>query len=262
MKSVVAKAVQAVRLLPVAAYILYYDMVRRDPHRLAISARSAVRDSYFASRCRIPSMALVDWLEEQHLPVSAAFALPSQAMDSGGVGDVAFFSTLAMISAAVRPATMIEFGTFLGIGTATLVMNSEGRMTTIDLPDEVTGADVTSLGAVDMGLVKRSRHRVGSAYQGTALASRITEIRCDSRKLDLASYTSGADLILIDGGHSYDCVAADTKNALKVVSRGGVILWDDYFWLYPDVVRFLDECLLQLPLTRLNGTHLVALRVE
>src|SRR5258706_1706572 len=150
--SVVSKGVQAVRLLPTAAYSLYFDLVGKDPDHLAKSARAAVRDTYFASRCKIRSIAVAHWLDEQDIPVAATFKLPSQAMYSDGVGDAAFYGTLAMISAAVRPRSIVEFGTFLGTATAGLVMNSDSRMLTINLRDEVSPADLRSLRPVDLTL--------------------------------------------------------------------------------------------------------------
>lgn len=109
-------------------------------------------------------------------------------------------------------------------------------------------------------LVDRSRTGVGRYYKGKPYENRISELRCDSRYLDLRAHITSVDLCLVDGGHSYECIVADTQNAFRVVAPGGVIVWDDYFWQYPDVVRYLNELSARgRSLMKIRGTHLVVL---
>ena len=65
------------------------------------------------------------------------------------------------------------------------------------------------------------------------------------------------DLILIDGGHSYECVRSDTIRALEAVSGNGIIVWHDYTTHWPGVFNYLDELSLERPLVRVEGTTLV-----
>jgi hypothetical protein len=110
---------------------------------------------------------------------------------------------------------------------------------TIDLPDEA--GDVSNLSDVDQSHVQSSRKRVGEYYRGTACEGRIKEVKCDFRRLCLKDLITSAELLLIDGGHDMGCISADTENALSVAGPGTVILWDDYFWFYPDVIEYLNR---------------------
>jgi len=152
---------------------------------------------------------------------------------------LAYYLTLAAISASRQPRQIVEFGTFLGHGALILAMNAPvTSILTMDLPNDV---DVSILSNVDdQTHVHSSRKRVGQCYRGTAYAQRIKEVKCDSRRLRLKDLVSSADLVLIDGGHDMSCITADTENALSVGRPWTVILWDDYFWLYPDVVEYLE----------------------
>jgi predicted O-methyltransferase YrrM len=142
----------------------------------------------------------------------------------------------------------------LGIGALTFAQNAPNAIVyTIDLPDDT--AAPTNLNETDKNLVSRSRNRIGEAFAGHP---NIRQIRADSQSLLLKEITAAADLIFVDGGHSHEIVKADTENALEVVNKGGAIVWDDYWWFYPDVVRYLNE--LDLPLRRVEHTNLVIYR--
>jgi len=74
--------------------------------------------------------------------------------------------------------------------------------------------------------------------------------------LRVADIVGSADLVLVDGGHDIGCITADTENALSVARPGTVILWDDYFWLYPNV-EYLERMAQRLELVRISDTNLV-----
>jgi hypothetical protein len=48
-------------------------------------------------------------------------------------------------------------------------------------------------------------------------------------------------MVIVDGGHEEDCVSADTLNAMKLVRRGGIVVWDDYTPGWPAVVASVDS---------------------
>jgi hypothetical protein len=114
---------------------------------------------------------------------------------------------------------------------------TEADILTIDLPDEP--ADLLHLNP-PIRTMSSSRNRVGRCYKGTPYERRITELKCDSRSLNLRNTINSADLILIDGGHDMTCIAADSPKALSTARKNTVVLWDDYFWYYPEAVKFLD----------------------
>ena len=46
--------------------------------------------------------------------------------------------------------------------------------------------------------------------------------------LEDGEFIQDADFCFIDGGHSYECIKADTENSLRILSSNGAIVWDDY----------------------------------
>ena len=70
-------------------------------------------------------------------------------------------------------------------------------------------------------------------------ANRVTQLLGDSAEFDWDEF-SPFDFILIDGCHTYEYAVADTRNALRVVRPGGVIVWHDYGML-EDVSLAVDE---------------------
>ena len=241
---------------------LYVDALTS---RRAISrnTRSNVRTAYFHSRAKIREASAGDFCRSitKSQSLSAVckrpLELPAECTEANlGVGSPAYYLTLAAITSSFRPANVVEFGTFLGFGASIFALNApKARILTIDLPDEVD--DAPYLNAPDRRHVKVSRNQVGKCYRSTDYESRITELRCDSRYLTLEDHVPSADLVLIDGGHDTGCITADTRNAFAVAHPGTVILWDDYFWLYPDVVRFLNDLADRHKLVRIQNTSVV-----
>jgi predicted O-methyltransferase YrrM len=70
------------------------------------------------------------------------------------------------------------------------------------------------------------------------------------------------DLIFIDGSHAYSYVMSDTEKALKMLKKGGIVLWHDYRGTReaPDVFRALNELAEKLPIVHIAGTSLAAYR--
>jgi predicted O-methyltransferase YrrM len=67
-----------------------------------------------------------------------------------------------------------------------------------------------------------------------------------------AEYRLGfADLIFIDGAHTYEAVKADIANYRYLVKPGGVLCGDDYHPRWPGVTRAVDEA---FPLARKKHT--------
>jgi hypothetical protein len=236
---------------------LYWD--RLTTRRLYSSkARSALRDSYFQSRAKIGGIALADFCAQFQSEPPEVLALPTFCgFKNHGIGTPNYFLALAAISAVTKPEQIVEFGTFLGASAAIFALNApRATILTIDLPDDP--GELPKLDRTDTSHVNFSRGRVGQLFRGTPQAERIAELKCDSRRLQLSEHVGSADLIYVDGGHNLECITADTENAFSVAHRGSVILWDDYFWFYPDVVTFLDRLGRTRQLVRINGTNLVA----
>jgi hypothetical protein len=239
-----------------SAQLLGLDWMSRRRRVYWDQARWALRTLRFRAHAAIPSIPLGDLCRELgHAEESVT--LPSATTDLGGVGSADYYFALGATARALAPKTIVEFGTYRGVGTLVLASNAPtARVHTIDLPEDTGPRE--SLNDSDRALVTTNRQRVGEAFLGSPVADRIVQIRADSKALRLSDLVPRADLVVVDGGHSTELIAADTENALAVIDNRGVILWDDYWWFHPEVVHYLDRRARELKLRRIEGTNLVA----
>ena len=221
--------------------------LRTEIKNISFRSRAAIREEPLVEFCARFAASRNIRPETLHVPMTCL---------ENSLGGTAYYLTLATVAAVRQPRQIVEFGTFLGHSALIFAMNAPAaNILTLDLPDEVD--DLSNLNETDQSHVRSSRERVGQCYRGTEYAARITELKCDSRTFRLAPAVDSADLIFIDGGHDLSCITADTENALSVAPPGAVILWDDYFWLYPDVVEYLERLAGRLDLVRIADTNLV-----
>ncbi len=144
---------------------------------------------------------------------------------------------------SISPRSVFEFGTFDGGTTLHLARSCpQAEVHTLDLPNP------------------ESHFRVGERFLNTAEAGRIRSIRADSRTFDFAQFKGRMELIFIDAGHDYDCVAADTKNALLMAAPNATILWHDYL-SFGGVKKAVDEVARTQPVVHLMGTEIAVLQL-
>ena len=217
------------------------------------AAWMAVRRAEFAAHVHFPTVSLAEIAG-----TSGDVVLPQPSLKREGVGNANYYYALGAIARAIQPRTILEIGTYLGLGALTFALNTaaECRIFTIDLPDDTLEA---TREAGDWQFVENSRGRVGSAWRTypPEVSGKIIQLRGDSLTIELER-AGHPDLIFIDGGHSYEIVKSDTERALSILAPGGALLWDDYgmFW-QDDVVRYLDGLSDSLEMVRLEGTDLV-----
>lgn len=132
--------------------------------------------------------------------------------------------------------SIFEFGTYDG-ATALLLARSApaSEVVTLDLPPSL---------ARDAGDISEQQLTVaggvGSKFQDAPEGERITQLFGDSRTYDFGRFRASMDLVLVDGGHSYECVRSDSENALDMLAPGGMVVWDDY-GCWPSVARAVDD---------------------
>jgi len=144
---------------------------------------------------------------------------------------------LAALCQIKRPKAIFEIGTFDGRTTRLLARNApDARVFTLDLPP-----NDASLATLQPEADHVMEGGIGSAFAGTPEASRIEQLLGDSRGFDFSPWRRKVDLVVIDGGHEYDCVSADTSSAQLILKADGVIVWDDYDPIWPSVIRAVDE---------------------
>jgi len=156
-------------------------------------------------------------------------------------------SELAILSALAsdcRDGTrLFEIGTFDGRTTLNLALSSPAHCTvhTLDLPSNLEPKFALAKGERHMVDKPRSGARY-EKYRGRhpAAVGKIHQLLGDSATFDFSFYADTCSLVFVDGSHHYDYVISDTLAAMKMVMRGGVVIWhDDGVW--GDVTRALDE---------------------
>jgi predicted O-methyltransferase YrrM len=188
---------------------------------------------------------------------------PIDTISLSGLGFVVPYTLLATIVSALNPKKIFETGTFRGVGTLTMALNApEADIYTLDLPEQYTEAEVETLSRGDLEWVRLSRTSTGFAFLHHPAANRIHQLRGNSLTFTPPEFLAHTDLCFIDGGHSYECIKADTQTALKILSPSGVIVWDDYAWFVDGVSEYLTELRNSLPLHRIAGSQLVIFRKQ
>ena len=151
---------------------------------------------------------------------------------------------LALICVAIRPKTIFEFGTFRGRTALNFALNSPGgcRIFTLDIPERDRPDRIARGNEADGWLMSQSN--TGVDYQGRNEACKIEQLFGDSTRFDFRPFYGQIDLVFVDGGHDYEVARSDTRNALEMLSPGGVVIWDEFanYGDYHDVMRaVLDE---------------------
>jgi predicted O-methyltransferase YrrM len=141
-----------------------------------------------------------------------------------------------------QPKCIFELGTFTGLTTLQMAMNTSEatEIVTLDLKPGVS---------------------IGRSYRGTAAEKRIRPVYGDSRTFDFSPYYGTCDLVFIDANHTYEFAKSDTEQAFRLLSRGGIIIWDDYVWTerHPEcagVAKRLNELARHRPCYRIAETRL------
>jgi predicted O-methyltransferase YrrM len=151
---------------------------------------------------------------------------------------------LAVLNGLVRkyaPQRIFEIGTFDGRTTLNFSLNTSAgtRIFTLDLPAKDMGSVKLKLDTADAKFILKNE--VGARFKNCK-EGKITQLFGDSASFDFSGYHDSIDFMFVDGSHAYDYVVSDTRAALKLVKKNGLIVWHDYnsrFW--KDVTVGLNE---------------------
>lgn len=150
---------------------------------------------------------------------------------------------ICCMAKATSPKTIFEFGTFDGCTTLHLArFCPQAEIHTLDLPNP------------------QSHFEVGGRFRQTPESSRIQCIRADSRQYNFKPFEGRMEFIFIDAGHDYECVASDTKNAIRMAAKDATILWHDYLSC-GGVKQAVDEIAKDHPVVHLMGTEIAVLQM-
>jgi hypothetical protein len=261
-QSAKSKAFDSRHLWPMASELAglcvgsLYDRRKRQE---LVGVGRAVRNAYFQAGDRFRSMKLTDIVERLSGETQASVHMPPVNLLYGNtIGDIKPYWYMGVLAAAKRPKTVFEIGTYLGASALAFALNTDPdcQIITVDLPDQ-TSTDTLSGG--DKALVEKAMSNVGVAFKNHPVASRIQQVRADSATMDAHDFLNGrsVDFFFIDGGHSYECVSHDTETAFGCLASDGLLMWDDYNWIFPDLRSFLRQLAKTKPLVRIENTQYV-----
>lgn len=168
---------------------------------------------------------------------------------------------------AKKSLRIFEWGTATGRTTYLLARNSPAAasVTTLTLPSTAIGQYLKARDDSDAATAAalQESHYQHFLYSGSTVESKITQLFCDSKQFAEDDHLTKYDLIFIDGSHAYSYVKNDTEKSLRMIDRGGLILWHDYRGKdsgTADVFTYLNHLAGELPLMWVARTSLVAYR--
>ncbi len=164
-------------------------------------------------------------------------------------------SILCKIVQWKKPDVVFEIGTYLGGTTLHLAANSQAKVYTLDLPLPEQKKYVKSQ-TWDPELDVYP-NQPGIKFHNTPFSDRIHQLLGDSQTYDFTPYHGEVDLVFIDACHHYEFVLQDSRNALKIMSTKGILVWHDYAPYAPGVVQALHEINNIIPLVNITDTSIV-----
>jgi hypothetical protein len=174
------------------------------------------------------------------------------APDYGGMPAQDLYALLR-VARWIKPRVIFEIGTFQGVSTAHLALNSDAQIFTLDLPQDMA-THLEDYTPSDAALLQ-GRDQIGKFYRQFNRDGRIHQLFGDSRTFDYSDYYDSIDLVLVDACHLYDYVLIDSRHAARLLGSRGAIVWHD-FGSSRDVVRALQQVAKEWPVYHLEGSNI------
>lgn len=171
---------------------------------------------------------------------------------TAGNVSLAELAVLNSLCRTYKPSTIMEIGTFNGRTTLNLALNSNATIFTLDLPR--TEKTCYPLGGSNRKYIDKDSS--GACFSSPPnhqlpCVRRIIQLYGDSATFDFSPWYGKIDFVFVDGAHSYDYAANDTRIALRLLRpEGGIIVWHDYA-RSPSVTRALHEFQEKMPALRM-----------
>jgi predicted O-methyltransferase YrrM len=170
---------------------------------------------------------------------------------------------ICLIVSYFKPKSVLEIGTYNGMTTLQIALNAPTDCTTytLDLPSESNHITQFPTSTIDRYVINEFRDRFGTStgsYFKNRNDLKIVQLYGDSVTFNYQIIENPVDIILIDAAHDFKSKKIDSENAFKLISEGGVIIWDNYNdVLNPDVTKCLLEISKDYQLFHLRNTMLV-----
>lgn len=177
------------------------------------------------------------------------------AYHSGGGMSFAELVIMARVAKTRQPRKIFEMGTYNGLTTAVLMLNSapNSSVITLDLPPapQVKSENLQS----DKDLI--SNRDLASVPRALGL-QRYTQLLCDSMQFDPKPYENSVDLGLVDAAHDLTHVQNDTLKMSKMMTDDGIVFWHDYGGkgLLRPLASYLEHLAKRCPIFRIPETSL------
>jgi methyltransferase family protein len=181
--------------------------------------------------CKLPLIQPQQILEGYE-NLNVVVPLVSTHWETASLFDHMFIASLVRV---INPRACFEIGTSLGLVTSTLAANSP---------------KATQIHTLDLS----NASRIGSFFRERPEAGKIRQHFGASSSFDFQSLQVTVDLMFIDGSHAFEDVCLDSKNAFKVLSDRGVIIWHDVSPHFPEVIRALESLPKAGEIYRVQGT--------
>jgi len=169
---------------------------------------------------------------------------------------------LALITAAMQPRAIFEIGTFRGRTALNFALNSPPacRIYTLDLPPAIRDEFKQKTNVADAQLIELGL--TGIDYQGKPGSEKITQLLGNSLTFDFSPYHGRMDLVFVDGAHHHEAALSDTRQAIKMLAPGGLIVWHDFanYGDYNDVTRAILEVLPAQEIIQIANSQLAVYR--
>ncbi|MBT3698322.1 MAG: class I SAM-dependent methyltransferase [Methylococcales bacterium] len=139
--------------------------------------------------------------------------------------------------------SLFEIGTFDGRTTLNLAFSSPTncKVFTLDLKPEMDTVFSLEKGERHMVEKEKSGARIEKHKESSSsITEKIDQLFGDSAKFDFSTYYNSCSLVFVDGSHQYDYALSDSKEAIKMIKKGGVIIWHDY-GIWEGVTKALEE---------------------
>lgn len=166
---------------------------------------------------------------------------------------------LSLLIKSYNPRTILEIGTFNGLTTYHMALNSPAttKIHTLDVENQINFVQKNTWDE-DLKFIL-SENKKQKVYGSSLIKNKIQEHIGNSLDYDFSQFEQ-PEIIFIDGGHDYHVVASDTRKSLNILRSQGLIVWHDYSCHCEGVYRFLNELSLSLPLEHIEGSSLVIYR--
>jgi predicted O-methyltransferase YrrM len=191
-------------------------------------------------------------LQPSQIPTVGEVRILDIERNCGGMPPQDLYAVLR-VALWVKPQRIFEIGTFNGVTTTNLAMNTDAVVYTLDLPIDMAN-NLKRYDRPERDVV-RPRDQIGQFHRRFDCNGRIHQLFGDSSTFDFRPYFGKMDLVIVDACHMYDYVISDSQNALKLLSDNGAILWHD-FANTPDVTTALRRLARRYSLFHIEGTWL------